>query len=120
MNDLKSIKPSFDAMPQMVAEILEENRTMAVMIRRMSKQLCDIESSRKDKNEDVRMDVKELCNYLPNHPAEQTIYGWTSKGKFRIIKYLSISTSASLRLISGWSMADISQMTSSLMRPRNM
>lgn len=81
MNDLKSIKPSFDTMPLMVAELLEENRSMAVMIRRMSKQLCDMESSQKDKNEDVRMDVKELCNYLPNHPAEQTIYGWTSKGE---------------------------------------
>lgn len=25
--------------------------------------------------------LKELCEYLPNHPAEQTIYGWTSLKK---------------------------------------
>ena len=22
--------------------------------------------------------LKELCDYLPSHPAEQTVYGWTS------------------------------------------
>ena len=24
------------------------------------------------------MNVKQLCAYLPSHPAEQTVYGWTS------------------------------------------
>lgn len=24
------------------------------------------------------MNLKELCAYLPSHPAEQTVYGWTS------------------------------------------
>ena len=24
------------------------------------------------------MNLKELCEYLPYHPAEQTVYGWTS------------------------------------------
>lgn len=24
------------------------------------------------------MNLKELCEYLPSHPAEQTVYGWTS------------------------------------------
>ena len=27
---------------------------------------------------DQWMNLKELCEYLPNHPAEQTGYGWTS------------------------------------------
>ncbi|MGL5981108.1 MAG: helix-turn-helix transcriptional regulator [Phocaeicola sp.] len=27
------------------------------------------------------MNLKDLCEYLPNHPAEQTIYGWTSLNK---------------------------------------
>lgn len=27
------------------------------------------------------LNLKELCEYLPNHPAEQTIYGWTSQKK---------------------------------------
>ena len=27
---------------------------------------------------DQWMNLKELCEYLPNHPAEQTVYGWTS------------------------------------------
>lgn len=25
------------------------------------------------------LNLAELCEYLPNHPAEQTVYGWTSK-----------------------------------------
>ncbi len=28
--------------------------------------------------QDEWMNLKELCAYLPNHPAEQTVYGWTS------------------------------------------
>lgn len=24
------------------------------------------------------MNLKELCDYMPSHPAEQTVYGWTS------------------------------------------
>ena len=24
------------------------------------------------------LSVKDLCDYLPSHPAEQTVYGWTS------------------------------------------
>ena len=24
------------------------------------------------------MNLKELCEYIPSHPAEQTVYGWTS------------------------------------------
>lgn len=27
---------------------------------------------------DLWMNLKELCEYLPSHPAEQTVYGWTS------------------------------------------
>lgn len=27
---------------------------------------------------DQWMNLKELCEYIPSHPAEQTVYGWTS------------------------------------------
>ena len=27
---------------------------------------------------DQWMNLNELCEYLPSHPAEQTVYGWTS------------------------------------------
>ena len=26
----------------------------------------------------IWMNLKELCEYMPSHPAEQTVYGWTS------------------------------------------
>lgn len=32
----------------------------------------------KTKSADQWMNLKELCEYLPSHPAEQTVYGWTS------------------------------------------
>lgn len=32
-------------------------------------------------NGDNWMNIQELCEYLPSHPAEQTIYGWTSNKK---------------------------------------
>ena len=31
-----------------------------------------------DSPADQWMNLKELCEYLPSHPAEQTVYGWTS------------------------------------------
>ena len=30
---------------------------------------------------DELMDVKHLCAYLSDHPAIQTVYGWTSTNK---------------------------------------
>jgi excisionase family DNA binding protein len=28
----------------------------------------------------VWMNMAELCNYIPDHPAKQTVYGWVSNG----------------------------------------
>ena len=41
---------SFDAMPEMLAAIAQKLESID----------------------------KGLCDYLPSHPAEQTVYGWTS------------------------------------------
>ncbi|NDV57087.1 helix-turn-helix domain-containing protein [Bacteroides sp. 519] len=30
---------------------------------------------------DKWLNLQDLCAYLPNHPAEQTVYGWTSTMK---------------------------------------
>ena len=61
---------SFDAMPQMLANILEKLETLEQKFDNLQ-QVNTVE-------EDAWLSVKDLCNYLPNHPAEQTVYGWTS------------------------------------------
>ena len=61
---------SFDAMPQMVANILKKLETL--------EQKFDALQSNNNVEADAWFSLQDLCNYLPNHPAEQTVYGWTS------------------------------------------
>lgn len=37
-----------------------------------------ITSTQKTEPSEKWLNLKELCDYLPSHPAEQTVYGWTS------------------------------------------
>lgn len=37
-----------------------------------------ITSRQKTEPSEKWLNLKELCDYLPSHPAEQTVYGWTS------------------------------------------
>ena len=61
---------SFDAMPQMMANILKKLETL--------EQKFDTLQSNNKVETDAWFSLQDLCNYLPNHPAEQTVYGWTS------------------------------------------
>lgn len=61
---------SFDAMPQMMANILKKLETL--------EQKFDALQSNNNVEADAWFSLQDLCNYLPNHPAEQTVYGWTS------------------------------------------
>ena len=71
---------SFDAMPQMVATILKKLETL--------EQKFDALQSNNNVEADAWFSLQDLCNYLPNHPAEQTVYGWTSN---RTIPYHKIA-----------------------------
>ena len=59
--------PSFDAMPQLMASILEKLETL--------EQKFDVLQSNNNVEADAWFSLQDLCNYLPNHPAEQTVYG---------------------------------------------
>lgn len=59
--------PTFDAMPQMMANILEKLETL--------EQKFDTLQSNNNVEADAWFSLQDLCNYLPNHPAEQTVYG---------------------------------------------
>ncbi len=62
--------PTFDAMPQIMANILEKLETL--------EQKFDALQSNNKVEEDAWFSLQDLCKYLPTHPAEQTVYGWTS------------------------------------------
>ena len=54
---------------------------MSWMIRKLSELDSKIDvlaSAPKHQVDERWMNLKELCEYLPSHPAVQTVYGWTS------------------------------------------
>lgn len=67
---MAEITYSFDAMPKILADIAQR---LEVMERKI-----DALQSVPREDADAWLNLKDLCNYLPNHPAEQTVYGWTS------------------------------------------
>lgn len=41
--------------------------------------LLSVQKSEKDESADRWFNLQELCDYLPDHPARQTVYGWISR-----------------------------------------
>ena len=62
--------PTLEAMPQMLASIIEKLETL--------EKKFDALQSNNNVEADAWFSLQDLCKYLPNHPAEQTVYGWTS------------------------------------------
>ena len=61
---------SFDAMPQMMARIFQKLEVL-------DEKIDALQTRTKKEDEEQWLNLKELCEYLPFHPAEQTVYGWT-------------------------------------------
>ena len=68
--------PTFDMIPMLMANLLEDNKILSAKLDDISKKISAVNKSSKD--DDRRMDVTEAQKYIPGHPAVQTIYGWTS------------------------------------------
>lgn len=62
---------TFDEMPEMLATIAERLKAIEAKVDHLA-----IPKHEVDKDE--WFNLKDLCDYLPSHPAEQTVYGWTS------------------------------------------
>lgn len=60
---------TFDDMPSILSNIVDK----LIIIEDKVNQLTS-----SNENVEEWLNVKELCDYLPSHPAEQTVYGWTS------------------------------------------
>lgn len=72
--------PTFDMIPLLMANLLEDTKRLSAKLDVISKKISESVSS-SSKNDDQRMDVTEAQQYIPGHPAVQTIYGWTSNNQ---------------------------------------
>jgi len=61
---------SFDSLPDAVAELMNK---VEILIDLVNKKLVD---KKADKQEEVWMDLNELCEYLPGKPTKPTVYTW--------------------------------------------
>jgi len=68
---------TFDMIPLLMANLLEDNKRLITKIDNLTKKVMEVTPTNR-KEEDKRMDVTEAQEYIPGHPAVQTIYGWTS------------------------------------------
>ena len=60
---------TFDDMPSILSNIIDKLITKEYKVNQLTSSYENVEEW---------LNVKELCDYLPSHPAEQTVYGWTS------------------------------------------
>ena len=74
-NHTSSGVPTFDMIPMLMANLLEDNKILSAKLDAINKK---ISAPVGNKDDDQRMDVTEAQKYIPSHPAVQTIYGWTS------------------------------------------
>lgn len=73
--------PTFDMIPMLMANLLEDNRILSAKIDALNKKISMSAPENKKDDDNERMDVTEAQKYLPGHLAIQTIYGWTSNGQ---------------------------------------
>ena len=60
----------FDDMPEMLATIAERLMSIEDKVKHLTLP--------QQEEKDEWFNIKGLRDYLPSHPAEQTVYGWTS------------------------------------------
>lgn len=68
MND-KDI--TFENLPKIMSWVIDK-------LNKLDSKLDSLNSIPQVPSADQWMNLKKLCEYLPSHPAEQTVYGWTS------------------------------------------
>ena len=68
---MQNLKPTFNDIPEMLVQILNGMKELHSKVDRW-------DQSNSANDEPLWFNVPELIKYLPTHPAEQTIYSWTS------------------------------------------
>ena len=71
MNNETITPITFEEMPKAMSLMMQK-------LNELTNKVDLLKNNAASKPSDEWMNLKELCAYLPNHPAEQTVYGWTS------------------------------------------
>ena len=71
MNDMTEKNITFEDLPKAMTWMMDK-------LNELTSKVDSINNQSVPPQTDQWMNLKELCEYLPNHPAEQTVYGWTS------------------------------------------
>ena len=71
MNDMTEKNITFEDLPKAMTWMMDKLNELTSKVDNLNNQTAQPQT-------DQWMNLKELCEYLPNHPAEQTVYGWTS------------------------------------------
>lgn len=70
-NDMNDKNITFEDLPKAMSWIMDK-------LNKLDSKLDSLNKEPQMQSTDRWMNLKELCEYLPSHPAEQTVYGWTS------------------------------------------
>lgn len=71
MNNMTEKNITFEDLPKAMTWMMDK-------LNELTSKVDSINTQTVQPQTDQWMNLKELCEYLPNHPAEQTVYGWTS------------------------------------------
>jgi len=72
-------KISFEQMPEAIVQL-------ANMIQSLEETVLQAINLQPSEPVNQWLSLKELCDYLPDKPAKQTVYGWISAGKIPYYK----------------------------------
>ena len=70
-NNMNDKDITFENLPKIMSWVIDK-------LNKLDSKLDSLNSIPQIQSADQWMNLKELCEYLPSHPAEQTVYGWTS------------------------------------------
>ena len=70
-NDMEDKNITFEDLPKAMSWMMDK-------LNKLDSKIDGLNNIPQVRPADQWMNLKELCEYLPSHPAEQTVYGWTS------------------------------------------
>ena len=70
-NDMEDMNITFEDLPKAMSWMMDK-------LNKLDSKIDSLNNIPQVRPVDQWMNLKELCEYLPSHPAEQTVYGWTS------------------------------------------
>ena len=79
---------TLDKLPKVIGELIQTVEDLKEKVKANQTEIKEKAVALREENsdDDTLLSVEELMQFLPDHPARQTIYGWCSSGKIPRIK----------------------------------